>query len=51
MRALATFLIASLMARGGATIKLLNVSYDPTRELYQEVNREFAKIVESEDGQ
>jgi sulfate transport system substrate-binding protein len=26
-----------------ATLKLLNVSYDPTRELYQEVNAAFAK--------
>ena len=28
---------------GGAAPSLLNVSYDPTRELYQEVDREFAK--------
>ena len=25
-----------------ATLTLLNASYDPTRELYQEVNRVFA---------
>src|SRR5262245_50921164 len=27
---------------GGGTIHLLNVSYDPTREFYQEFNKEFA---------
>jgi sulfate transport system substrate-binding protein len=29
--------------RAEATVKLLNVSYDPTRELYQDVNAAFAK--------
>ena len=24
-------------------VKLLNVSYDPTRELYQEYNKEFSR--------
>ena len=32
-------------------IKLLNVSYDPTRELYEETNRAFAKHWESKTGQ
>ena len=32
---------ASLLSAQGA--KLLNVSYDPTRELYQEINPAFAK--------
>lgn len=27
-----------------ADVKLLNVSYDPTRELYNEVNTAFAKL-------
>lgn len=32
-------------------VELLNVSYDPTRELYQEFNQEFAKHWEEETGQ
>jgi len=32
-------------------IELLNVSYDPTRELYQEFNEVFAKYWEEEHGQ
>ncbi|HAE50955.1 MAG TPA: sulfate transporter subunit, partial [Tistrella mobilis] len=42
-------LIAALIAAASpvdgvraADIELLNVSYDPTRELYKEVNRAFA---------
>ena len=31
-------------------IELLNVSYDPTREFYQEVNREFAAQWQSQSG-
>jgi sulfate/thiosulfate-binding protein len=34
-----------------ATITLLNVSYDPTRELYVEFNKEFAKHWQEEKGQ
>ena len=30
-------------AAGAASTELLNVSYDPTRELYQEINSSFAK--------
>lgn len=33
------------------SIKLLNVSYDPTRELYQEFNKEFASYWEQKTGQ
>ena len=33
-----------------ADIRLLNVSYDPTRELYKEINVAFAKAVEGQDG-
>jgi sulfate transport system substrate-binding protein len=40
---------------GGAAqakdIKLLNVSYDPTRELYQEYNAAFAKYWQQKSGQ
>ena len=32
-------------------VTLLNVSYDPTRELYREVNAEFAKQWQQESGQ
>jgi sulfate transport system substrate-binding protein len=32
-------------------VELLNVSYDPTRELYQEFNHDFAKHWEEETGQ
>ena len=33
-----------------AEISLLNVSYDPTRELYQEYNTAFAKYWKSKTG-
>jgi len=32
------------------TVKLLNVSYDPTRELYMDVNKSFAKLYKSKTG-
>jgi sulfate transport system substrate-binding protein len=32
-------------------VTLLNVSYDPTRELYEEINRAFAKSWEAKTGQ
>lgn len=35
----------------GASVELLNVSYDPTRELYQEFNAAFAKHWEAKTGQ
>jgi len=46
----------TLLAGGGAStpaaeIQLLNVSYDPTRELYQEVNATFAKHWKEKTGQ
>src|SRR5512145_908586 len=34
-----------------AEVTLLNVSYDPTRELYQEFNAAFAKHWEAKTGQ
>jgi sulfate transport system substrate-binding protein len=41
-----------LPARGaGGGVQLLNVSYDPTRELYDAVNREFAKQWKAKTGQ
>ncbi len=40
--AIATLAIWSVAVHASDTLKLLNVSYDPTRELYQAVNKEFA---------
>jgi sulfate transport system substrate-binding protein len=34
----------------GEDVKLLNVSYDPTRELYEEINKLFAARYKSETG-
>src|SRR5438445_8143867 len=31
-------------------VELLNVSYDPTRELYRDINEKFAKAYEKETG-
>ena len=49
-------LLASSCKNGEAAtrpseIKLLNVSYDPTRELYDETNKAFAKQWEAKTGQ
>jgi len=41
-RLIATLLAASALFAAGP-VKLLNVSYDPTRELYQDINAAFAK--------
>ena len=41
--------IAVTPAWGNVT--LLNVSYDPTRELYQEINQAFAKEWKAETGE
>ena len=48
--ALGVFLIAANPLRA-EDITLLNVSYDPTRELYQEYNAAFAKYWQKEKGQ
>ncbi len=37
-------------ATGGKTVKLLNVSYDPTREFYVEFNKTFAKHWKEKTG-
>jgi sulfate transport system substrate-binding protein len=44
-------LAGSLPARAAAPVTLLNVSYDPTRELYEEVNAAFAKQWKARTGQ
>ncbi len=38
-------------AKEGKTVTLLNVSYDPTRELYEEVNAAFSKDWREKTGQ
>jgi sulfate transport system substrate-binding protein len=40
--AITTLSLLSITAHAAELIKLLNVSYDPTRELYQDFNHEFA---------
>ena len=41
---------AAISAAQAAEVKLLNVSYDPTRELYQEYNAAFAKYWKAKSG-
>src|SRR2546429_4898036 len=43
-------LSATLGAAGAKDITLLNVSYDPTRELYQDFNAAFAKYWQAKTG-
>lgn len=38
-------------AAAGSSVELLNVSYDPTRELYQDVNEHFAQYWKTKTGQ
>jgi sulfate/thiosulfate transport system substrate-binding protein len=48
---LATIFLGALpLVSPAKEIKLLNVSYDPTRELYQQVNSAFAKQWEAKTG-
>lgn len=60
MISMALFLTASLAAcgegsgggsGGSGSIKLLNVSYDPTRELYDQYNKAFSAYYEQQTGQ
>jgi len=44
------FAAALALSAGAAEIKLLNVSYDPTRELYTEYNAAFAKYWKAKTG-
>jgi sulfate transport system substrate-binding protein len=52
MKTFLTILLASLLAAvaGAKEVKLLNVSYDPTRELYQEYNAAFTKYWKARTG-
>lgn len=47
---LAIALILSAPLAAAATVNLLNVSYDPTRELYQDYNQAFAKYWKTKTG-
>ena len=49
--AVAALLVASGVASAQSAISLLNVSYDPTRELYVEYNTAFAKYWKDKTGQ
>lgn len=57
MNRFASFLISAALLLGTmsvgarADVDLLNVSYDPTRELYQEYNEAFARYWEAKSGQ
>ena len=44
-------LLLPVAAGWGKSLKLLNVSYDPTREFYQEFNQAFAKAYQAKTGQ
>src|SRR5262245_57167196 len=48
---LAVLLSFSLPAQAQKSITLLNVSYDPTRELYQDFNAAFAKYWQGKNGE
>src|SRR5215203_2948089 len=48
---LAVILSLSAPARAQKSITLLNVSYDPTRELYQDFNAAFVKYWKGKTGQ
>ena len=53
MKRILTGLILSAALIGmahAADITLLNVSYDPTRELYAELNKAFAAKYQAENG-
>jgi len=51
IRSLVPLLLLILAAPAAAQVKLLNVSYDPTRELYQDFNGAFAKYWKGKSGQ
>ena len=52
MKTILSILFATTLAvsAGAKEIKLLNVSYDPTRELYTEYNAAFAKYWKAKTG-
>jgi sulfate transport system substrate-binding protein len=46
----AIILAFAVPAAHAADVTLLNVSYDPTRELYQDINKSFAKLWKTKTG-
>jgi len=44
------FFAISVLVAGAAEISLLNVSYDPTRELWRDINSHFIPIYEKQTG-
>ncbi|WP_445619823.1 sulfate ABC transporter substrate-binding protein [Kushneria sp. Sum13] len=48
--ALASTLLSGSMAAHAESIRLLNVSYDPTRELYSDYNQAFSQWYEKQTG-
>jgi sulfate/thiosulfate transport system substrate-binding protein len=48
--ALATLAVLPTFSAQAAEVRLLNVSYDPTRELYQDLNQAFAKQWQAKTG-
>ncbi|MCX6131506.1 MAG: sulfate ABC transporter substrate-binding protein [Proteobacteria bacterium] len=48
---LVCFLLSAGFAQAGKEVKLLNVSYDPTRELYQDINQAFTADWKSKKGE
>jgi sulfate transport system substrate-binding protein len=44
------FLTAAVLLNAASEVTILNVSYDPTRELYQEYNLAFAKYWKGKTG-
>ena len=42
--------VAGIRQRSGKDIQLLNVSYDPTRELYEQYNKTFSAHWKQETG-
>ncbi len=51
MKRIVLLTLAIAVALSAAPVKLLNVSYDPTRELYQDFNNAFAKYWKGKTGQ
>ena len=47
---LGSLVLAAFPARAGRAVSLLNVSYDPTREFYTEINAAFAKDWKTRTG-
>jgi sulfate transport system substrate-binding protein len=50
LKYLATGIIAATALVAAGPVKLLNVSYDPTRELYRQINAAFAKQWKAKTG-